>query len=191
MCTVLLPPGDNPIAVNKYITYHIIRESEQQLTLGNAYVGKRNFHTPYLQHCKICLLSECYFLGITRVSIVTVFVQPAFQDLDGVFWEVTATLPHSVAPSWMAVTSRLVWPSSGSTHLVLDFRTRVLLICAAGWYKSFPCCNRNQNTTLNDVNEAQAATFTVIKLQGVSASRTTLMAGFDPNEETRMHLRWF
>ena len=23
MCTVLLPPGDNPIAVNKYISYHI------------------------------------------------------------------------------------------------------------------------------------------------------------------------
>jgi len=23
MCTVLLPPGDNPIAVNKYITYII------------------------------------------------------------------------------------------------------------------------------------------------------------------------
>jgi len=23
MCTVLLPPGDNPIAVNKYIIYHI------------------------------------------------------------------------------------------------------------------------------------------------------------------------
>jgi len=22
MCTVLLPPGDNPIAVNKYIIYH-------------------------------------------------------------------------------------------------------------------------------------------------------------------------
>jgi hypothetical protein len=26
MCTVLLPPGDNPIAVNKYIiSYHIIK----------------------------------------------------------------------------------------------------------------------------------------------------------------------
>jgi len=23
MCTVLLPPGVNPIAVNKYISYHI------------------------------------------------------------------------------------------------------------------------------------------------------------------------
>ena len=23
MCTVLLPPGDNPIAVNKYIIYHV------------------------------------------------------------------------------------------------------------------------------------------------------------------------
>jgi len=23
MCTVLLPPGGNPIAVNKYIIYHI------------------------------------------------------------------------------------------------------------------------------------------------------------------------
>ena len=29
MCTVLLPPGDNPIAVNKYIiSYHINPESE-------------------------------------------------------------------------------------------------------------------------------------------------------------------
>jgi hypothetical protein len=24
MCTVLLPPGDKPVAVNKYISYHII-----------------------------------------------------------------------------------------------------------------------------------------------------------------------
>ena len=24
MCTVLLPPGVNPIAVNKYIVYHIV-----------------------------------------------------------------------------------------------------------------------------------------------------------------------
>jgi len=27
MCTVLLPPGDNPIAVNKYIIYHNSRDS--------------------------------------------------------------------------------------------------------------------------------------------------------------------
>ena len=26
MCTVLLPPGDNPIAVNKYIIYHILSQ---------------------------------------------------------------------------------------------------------------------------------------------------------------------
>ena len=27
MCTVLLPPGDNPIAVNKYIIYGVVRDS--------------------------------------------------------------------------------------------------------------------------------------------------------------------
>ena len=137
----------------------------------------------YLQHCKICLLSKCYFLSITRVSIVAMFVQPAFQNLNRVFWEVTATLPHSVTPSWMAVTSRLVWPSSRPTHLMLNFGTRVLLIRAAGWYESFPCWNRNHNTTLNNVNEAQAAIFTVIKLQGVSASPLSPTARADPTGE--------
>jgi hypothetical protein len=30
MCTVLLPPGDNPIAVNKYIiSYHMLRGTEE------------------------------------------------------------------------------------------------------------------------------------------------------------------
>ena len=34
MCTVLLPPGDNPIAVNKYIIYHIISCSSTASTAG-------------------------------------------------------------------------------------------------------------------------------------------------------------
>ena len=35
MCTVLLPPGDNPIAVNKYIiSYHKIRLVEAELFMG-------------------------------------------------------------------------------------------------------------------------------------------------------------
>ena len=28
MCTVLLPPGDNPIAFNKYTIYHITTQME-------------------------------------------------------------------------------------------------------------------------------------------------------------------
>ena len=81
------------------VPHHIIGKSEQQQTIGKEYVDERNFHMFYLQHCKICLLSKCYFLGVTWVSIVTMFVQPAFQNLNRVFWEVTATLPHGVAPS--------------------------------------------------------------------------------------------
>jgi hypothetical protein len=30
MCTVLLPPGDNPIAVNKYITPYEIKEEKRE-----------------------------------------------------------------------------------------------------------------------------------------------------------------
>jgi hypothetical protein len=30
MCTVLLPPGDNPIAVNKYINTHDIKNTEKE-----------------------------------------------------------------------------------------------------------------------------------------------------------------
>jgi len=34
MCTVLLPPGVNPIAVNKYISYHIIIWMDFALNTG-------------------------------------------------------------------------------------------------------------------------------------------------------------
>jgi len=33
MCTVLLPTGDNPIAVNKYVTYHITSDHPTKLHL--------------------------------------------------------------------------------------------------------------------------------------------------------------
>jgi hypothetical protein len=32
MCTVLLPPGKNPIAVSKYITYHTANDAEEIYT---------------------------------------------------------------------------------------------------------------------------------------------------------------
>ena len=35
MCTVLLPPGDNPIAVNKYIiSYHMYKDFLVELAMG-------------------------------------------------------------------------------------------------------------------------------------------------------------
>jgi len=33
MCTVLLPPGVNPIVVNKYTIYHIIYNESQRITI--------------------------------------------------------------------------------------------------------------------------------------------------------------
>ena len=46
MCTVLLPPGDNPIAVNKYIIYHlplkfidIVLRYALQLLVCRLYLG--------------------------------------------------------------------------------------------------------------------------------------------------------
>ena len=145
----------------------------------------------YLQHCKVCLLSKCYFLGVTRVSIVTMFVQPAFQNLDRVFREVTATLPHGVTPSWMAVTSGLVWPSSRPTDLVLDLRTRVLLIRAAGRHKSLPCCcNTKQTPQLIMLTRHKQPHLLPLSCS-VSVSRMSLTAGFDPNGERTTHLRWF
>jgi len=45
MCTVLLPPGGNPISVNKYITsYHIISFSELETTSKKAVVDKPRYH---------------------------------------------------------------------------------------------------------------------------------------------------
>ena len=32
MCKCVLPPGDNPIAVNKYIIYHIVKYNEIYVT---------------------------------------------------------------------------------------------------------------------------------------------------------------
>jgi putative exporter of polyketide antibiotics len=93
----------------------------------------------YLQHCKICLLGKCHLLSITGVSIVAMLVQPTFQNLHRVFREVPSALPHSVTPSRVTVTPRLKRPPSSQTDFVLGFRPRVLLICAAGRCKSFPC----------------------------------------------------
>jgi len=40
MCTVLLPPGDNPTAVNKYISYHI--------SYIISYTSYISYHTSYI-----------------------------------------------------------------------------------------------------------------------------------------------
>ena len=37
MCTVLLPPGGYPIAVNKYIKYLLLHVIEQQIATYNSY----------------------------------------------------------------------------------------------------------------------------------------------------------
>jgi len=45
MCTVLLPPGDNPIAVNKYIIIYISRVSTN--ARDNQGWSKRNIGTVF------------------------------------------------------------------------------------------------------------------------------------------------
>jgi len=53
MCTVQLPPGDNPIAVNKYISYHIITmcssgnfvaAATSALNFAPMYDGRADWH---------------------------------------------------------------------------------------------------------------------------------------------------
>jgi len=38
MCTVLLPPGDNPIAVNKYISYINIYKYKRVIIMNVDYI---------------------------------------------------------------------------------------------------------------------------------------------------------
>jgi len=46
MCTVLLPPGDNPIAVNKYVIY-IIQGSREEASITYDFVPQIR---PWLRH---------------------------------------------------------------------------------------------------------------------------------------------
>ena len=54
MCTVLLPPGDNPIAVNKYIISYHIRAGERPKTyaLDRAAAGTGNYFDPKKHKCR-------------------------------------------------------------------------------------------------------------------------------------------
>ena len=51
MCTVLLPPGDNPIAVNKYIIIIIILDTVTHI----VYV--------FLEAATLTEVFPCFFLG--------------------------------------------------------------------------------------------------------------------------------
>jgi len=54
MCTVLLPPGDNPIAVNKYIiSYHNITSAATCFGLNNHHQG-----ACYLCFAKVIIVEE-------------------------------------------------------------------------------------------------------------------------------------
>jgi len=47
MCTVLLPPGVNPIAVNKYIIYHNTLHSVEQLVEALSYKAEGRGFWPH------------------------------------------------------------------------------------------------------------------------------------------------
>jgi hypothetical protein len=68
MCTVLLPPGDKPIAVNKYISYHdhdddsvqiVMEKSAKAKTWKTRYESKRIYPKyEYRFLCDNCKLSH-------------------------------------------------------------------------------------------------------------------------------------
>ena len=60
MCTVLLPPGDNPIAVNKYIiSYHIISKYVEEKTNKAIPCLKPNRLYFYLMELIVILATWC------------------------------------------------------------------------------------------------------------------------------------
>ena len=56
MYTVLLPPGDNPIAVNKYIIYHNVNEMKVQFSVVidmSQYNHRRNRKDIQMKKCQL------------------------------------------------------------------------------------------------------------------------------------------
>jgi len=55
MCTVLLPPGDNPIAVNKHIIKYVLHEDTDVIPLQNLTKWKRDSFFLYLGDADLLL----------------------------------------------------------------------------------------------------------------------------------------
>jgi hypothetical protein len=78
MCTVLLPPGVNPIAVNKYININ---------------------NTPGLTHLKIGAVLYVYFAGVTKKGILLFIEKRIFVKFWSAFlgnWREILMTVHSV-----------------------------------------------------------------------------------------------
>jgi len=99
MCTVLLPPGDNPIAVNKYISYIIatsalvwltkrtelernIRAGRECEALGPAIRFK--YETPFLDQS---IVRFTFFLRTVTSQAIVQLQAPLFCDVSSLHWE--------------------------------------------------------------------------------------------------------
>jgi len=72
MCTVLLPPGVNPIAVNKYIIYHIIGFELMIIRLGWGIIAPRLGGLREWRSRWVCLLFVTWrqLVGVTEIQII-------------------------------------------------------------------------------------------------------------------------
>jgi hypothetical protein len=70
MCTVLLPPGVNPIAVNKYID----KENEENIRIADELVGIRTLLLPNTK------------LGLHRCTNYFTLILSVSFFIDVVFW---------------------------------------------------------------------------------------------------------
>ena len=77
VCKCVLPPGDNPIAVNKYIiSYHIIVSSRK------VYTTLRNHKTVYTQQFIVVIYKDTHF-GYKRQPSSDVTFQVNLKPDDG------------------------------------------------------------------------------------------------------------
>jgi len=71
MCIVLLPPGDNPIAVNKYIIYQIIKCHKSVLVTNVTTVINQKDLMQETVRCAVCNAVHCPQKGVVVFIVET------------------------------------------------------------------------------------------------------------------------
>jgi len=81
MCTVLLPPGGYPIAVNKYIIYHILKPTKQAVMeessngLFQILLSEEVFMYTLLRSTRDIQAHSLLFLSVIDFMFIYLYVQ--------------------------------------------------------------------------------------------------------------------
>lgn len=97
----------------------------------------------HLQHGQVGLLRQRHLLGVVRVGVVPVVVEPALEDLDGVLGQVAAPLARHRAAAGRVVLRRVRVavvrvrvrvqpPGARQTHVLLALGPAVRVVRTAG-----------------------------------------------------------